>query len=450
MGHGKSKLFSLRHKMLQCNSSRALRHLLAHQIKDNDFNIDTLIRTEGEEEASLLWLATRYSDSEVLTHLIEMGADVNLACCPLQMTPLHVAAHNHNVKTAELLLAAGACPNVLDKWNYTPIMYAAIHHEPFLVEQFFQVFLRGGCDVNFGACLTSEGQLEQPNSNTELAELETGFSSTYITYVRQPAGPVSGTPLHLAIQNPYLPNEVIQLLVKAGADVNRQNLYGQTPLMGAVLDIYYDYHSNVQHHLQLLLSCGADVNVQDRRGWSAMHYAAQRGSVSCMEILMQAGCCCNVSGSLGERPLWLLLILGWQEAAKFLIRNGCDLDKPLRSIVILQVNQNADVCRYGPIYPLEFAVCNRYYSMAELIITAGAPVTSDMWLGQCITLPQPRHVQFEEFLAAYRASQMHVQPLRKHCRDAIRYALHQSIGIKIEQLCLPSVLKDYILLKDCC
>ncbi|ELU14969.1 hypothetical protein CAPTEDRAFT_78368, partial [Capitella teleta] len=80
-------------------------------------------------------------------------------------------------------------------------------------------------------------------------------------------------------------------------------------------------------HAQLLLSVGADPNARDRRGWSCFHYAAQRGSISGMELLLSANGDCNLSSHVGESPLWLLLVCGWREASEYLIRSGCDVDR---------------------------------------------------------------------------------------------------------------------------
>ena len=203
------------------------------------------------------------------------------------MTPLLIAAHNHDAEMVRLLLESGSCPDVMDKWNYTPLMYAAIHNEPDVVELLFRALIEGKCDVNFGATLTnaSENNIE----NTNILDINACSENSYITYVREPLGVVSGTALHLAVQNPYLPSDVIETLLRAGSDVNARNLYGQTPIIGAMLDIYYDYHSNIQSHTELLLKCGADANVPDIRGWTPFHYAAQRGSISCIELLLKAG-----------------------------------------------------------------------------------------------------------------------------------------------------------------
>jgi siroheme synthase (precorrin-2 oxidase/ferrochelatase) len=73
--------------------------------------------------------------------LIELGFDVNHAArqdAPIEQeweTALHVAAGNGDVATAQLLLAAGADPNVVDhRFDATPLGWAEHFEQPALVE----------------------------------------------------------------------------------------------------------------------------------------------------------------------------------------------------------------------------------------------------------------------------------------------------------------------------
>merc|ERR1712038_1915714 len=107
--------------------------------------------------------------------------------------------------------------------------------------------------------------------------------------MREPLGATSGTALHLATQNPHLSADTLQILLSAGASVNAQNIYGQTPLVGALVDVFYDYHSNIKTHTELLIDSGADLSLQDVRGWSPLHYSCQRGNMNSMRALLMAG-----------------------------------------------------------------------------------------------------------------------------------------------------------------
>ena len=380
--------------------------------------------------------------------MLRHGARPDLPCGTLQMTPLHMAVFNHNALIVHLLLEAGAPTNVLDNWNYTPLMYACVHHDPTIAGEIIKHLLEFGANPNFGATLCSETRLfELPSSevNSDLPMLRSSYNGDVFSYTRVPMGPTSGSALHIAVQNPHLGDDIIEMLLETRAEVDKLNLHGQTPLMGAILDVYYDYHRNVKSHAQLLLSRGASPDVCDVRGWSSFHYAVQRGSLSAMSLLMDWNCSCEIVNTNLESPLWLLLAHGWREAAKFLICSGCNLNRPIRSMILLSINQNIELCRYGPIYPLEFAVCNYFYDLAELMVDLGCEISNETWLGR------PKKEQYKVKHAALMRrierrfeQRQKVRSLQYICRGCIRRCLRNNVCSKVKHLSLPAILKDYL------
>lgn len=74
------------------------------------------------------------------------------------------------------------------------------------------------------------------------------------------------TPLHCAVWKGH--QQVVALLLEAGADVNAQNEndhWGTTPLHAAA-------HANQASIAQLLIDSGADVNATDREGRTPMFH----------------------------------------------------------------------------------------------------------------------------------------------------------------------------------
>ena len=363
------------------------------------------------------------------------------------MTPLLIAARNLDLETVKLLLKAGASPNVMDKWNYTPLMYTAVHNEPDVVEALFNTLIQAGCDVNFGATLNLGDENSANVRNTNLLDIYAFFEDIYITYVREPLGVVSGTALHMAVQNPHLPTDVLEILLQAGSEVNTRNLYGQTPLVGAMLDIYYDYHSNMKGHTELLLKHDADVNIADVRGWTPLHYAAQRGSVSRMELLLKAGANTNCCGQKGESPLWLLLVHGWREAARFLLQNGCNIDQAISGRSLVDFNDKINICRHGDILPLEFAICNKFYDVAQLLIKCGCELPDEIWVGDRQAPFDSQHANLLRILAETKAERSRIKSLSSCCKDALRSFLQQGIVVKLESVALPASLRNYVCLR---
>lgn len=394
-----------------------------------------------------LTLLCRNGDIHLANVCLHSGAKINMACGNLKRTPLLLAAYNRDVQMVKFLLQAGASPDVMDQWNYTPLMYAAIHNDPNEVEQMFVELVRADSDVNFGATLNNSSESEVDGRASDLPAIDHFSDGMYITYVREPLGAVSGTALHMAVQNPNLPSDVVEILLRAGADVNAKNLYGHTPLFGPLLDIYYDFHCNIQSHTELLLKHGADVNVGDCRGWTPCHYVAQRGSTACIELLLRAGADANATSVKGETVLWILLANGWRQPAKYLLQNGCNFDQPIHSEVIMELNQQISLCRHGYISPFEFAVCNKLYDVATLLLECGCEVSSSTCVGRTDRAFDSGHEKLLATIADKQLEQRCVKSLSACCRTTIRAFLQSAIVIKLENVCLPEPLANFLCLK---
>lgn len=59
---------------------------------------------------------------------------------------------------------------------------------------------------------------------------------------------------------------------------------GQTPL-------HYATKSHCQSTVEVLLDCGCDVGIKDHNGCTALHYSAQKNSVSIFGLLFRAMKC---------------------------------------------------------------------------------------------------------------------------------------------------------------
>ncbi len=75
-----------------------------------------------------------------------------------------------------------------------------------------------------------------------------------------------------------------QALIDAGADVNARS---SNPL--AVLPIHSAVSGGHDDVVAVLIDAGADVNATQRHGWTALHGAAQNGSLASVERLLAAG-----------------------------------------------------------------------------------------------------------------------------------------------------------------
>ena len=85
------------------------------------------------------------------------------------------------------------------------------------------------------------------------------------------------TALHLYEWNANL--EKMKLLIQAGADVNARDIYGRTPL----------YNTRIAEQIQLLIDSGADVNATDYEGYSALFRNYIIGNNTNIELLQKYG-----------------------------------------------------------------------------------------------------------------------------------------------------------------
>jgi cytohesin len=89
---------------------------------------------------------------------------------------------------------------------------------------------------------------------------------------------------------------VVQVLIEAGADVNKANDKGATPLFVAA-------HNGHVAEVRVLIVAGADVNKATDDGVMPLCMAAQFGHEVVVRALIKAGADVNAAGNNGATPL---------------------------------------------------------------------------------------------------------------------------------------------------
>ena len=264
-----------------------------------------------------LLYATRQGCLACVTHLVEAGADLNLAD-PKGVTPLIMAITNLNFDIAAYLLRKGANPNKWDYWGRTAL-YAAVDlntlphggwpDRPSADEttplQLAQLLLAAGANPNLQLKLTPPYRLVKDDRLLDTV-LSTG-----------------ATPLTRAAKAMDMP--MMQLLLENGALADLPSLRGITPLMAAAglgstpIDTrgYYDTDDVQQRSIEavrLLLAAGADVNHKDADGQTAMHGAARFGWTQVVPFLAANKADVQARDVRGLTPLDMALGKGPQSA----------------------------------------------------------------------------------------------------------------------------------------
>ena len=76
--------------------------------------------------------------------------------------------------------------------------------------------------------------------------------------------------------------------------------------------------------VEKLLARGADVNAEDLDGDTALHGAAQTGNVEIMQVLLDKGANVNAQNNSGGTPLMWSAVYGHDDAARLLLSRGAD------------------------------------------------------------------------------------------------------------------------------
>ena len=102
-------------------------------------------------------------------------------------------------------------------------------------------------------------------------------------------------PLELAVY--YGNNEMVDLLLKNGADVQKRNSYGGTPLHVSLFRVQRDITG-------MLLDYGADIEAKDKRGKTVLYTAAQTYSANKLQYIIAKGADVNtICTRDGSTPL---------------------------------------------------------------------------------------------------------------------------------------------------
>ncbi|MBS0535412.1 MAG: ankyrin repeat domain-containing protein [Proteobacteria bacterium] len=191
-----------------------------------------------------LHAAAARDDAAAIDRLVKDGAALE-ARDGGGRTPLHVAVHLRQADAARALIRLGADANALDAQAYDIVTIAAVADDVAMLK----LSLDGGC------------------------------KATNIT------SPYHGTALIAAAHLGH--DEVVRMLIAAGAPLDHVNNLGWTALIESiVLGNGGERHTAT---LKALVEAGANVNLADRSGATPLTLAKGRGYAGMVAILEKAG-----------------------------------------------------------------------------------------------------------------------------------------------------------------
>lgn len=287
------------------------------------------INPQNNAGDSAVHLATTGGHTAFVQHLIANHADLNTAN-NAGATPLLIAAQLAHGDIAKQLLDAGA---------QIDLVLAA--------GRGFDVVLQ---------LLLSNGDVRPEDINAGLlAAASTGYVHVVRVLVQHAAAVDTrdsdgNTALILAAAGGHA--EVVQVLLEYGADVHAVGEQRVTALLAVSPE------NTVV--LEMLLRAGADVDAQDRYGSSALHQAALGGYQRAVEVLVGHGADVGAVTDDGSTPLHCAASSGCAGVMRGLLGRRPDVDA---------IDENGDT-------PLLVAVQGRHLEVVELLVDGGADVAA--------------------------------------------------------------------------
>ena len=281
-----------------------------------------------EQEETPLHIAARIDEArgdKCSKILLKSGGDPNL---PMGngCTPVHIAAESGNLLVLRSLLQHGGDAQKEDKEGETALHKACKCCHFAIVKELIQ-FIHGfigntrhfvnkinkkGETALHYSTLVSRNALHFPDEDKMIVNLlmEQGADISLITETTHESA------IHYVAQsgNQNLLKEIIDQTEKGmmQLSVNKQNNMGWSPLLNSS-------SRGHQECVELLLHCNARVDVFDHEGRSALHLAADCGSLEVCKSLLEKNAFVNSKNKLGLTALHFAAAKGFTNLVDFLI-----------------------------------------------------------------------------------------------------------------------------------
>ena len=205
-----------------------------------------------------LHTAAKTGDLERVKLLVEQGADIEKKGY-FYRTPLFIASWNGHLPVVRYLVEQGAEKEVVDMNGFTPLITASYHGHVAVVS----FLLEQGVDK----------------------DKADRYDRTTLFW----------TVVHKGNANVQL--EVAMLLVAYGADMDKANEWGQSPLLYATMNGHFEL-------ARYLLEQGANRNIaNNNNGSTPLHYAALYSNLEIVTLLMLYGADLNARLQDGRLPI---------------------------------------------------------------------------------------------------------------------------------------------------
>ncbi|KAJ6650079.1 putative ankyrin repeat protein [Pseudolycoriella hygida] len=244
-------------------------------------------------------------DAEV-NALINSGVNTNITD-KYGKNALHRAAEHGCLKVVDILIKNGANVNAVGGDDSTALAFVASNGT-----EIVDLLVKNGADVNLNAPIIN---LIQTHKDDIAIQLIKNGADVNIQY----GGEAPMYPLNTAALFAQCPENIVEQLVNAGANLSITNEMGRSPLSEAINDGY-------DRIAELYIKNGADVNQTDDYGYTPLFLAAQKRLDNVVEMLIKKGANVNARTEDASTPLHWAAQSGSATTVNLLLKNGADKD----------------------------------------------------------------------------------------------------------------------------
>lgn len=254
---------------------------------------------------------------EIVEILIQAKSNIN-SQNPAGFTPLYAAAQGNHLQVVEVLLKNNADPNLPESNNATPLMFAA--EKGYL--EVVKLLIAHKADLN---------AISQRTGGTALINACSSGRSEVVEFLLKQEGlkqiyPLGKTPLWCAAAYSKDVKTVETLLAFDKSIIDQTDDNGHSPINVAAMYGQVDI-------VQLLIKEGANFNEPNERGFTTLYYACCDNQIEIVKVLLQQD---NIIinwpiKDYGANPINVAASLGFSEIVELLIEKIKVTKEPLLS-----------------------------------------------------------------------------------------------------------------------
>jgi ankyrin repeat protein len=277
-------------------------------------------RVCGPDTYSPLMVAIQFHQPEAAAMLIENGADPSYRS-KLGYQPIHLAVRHEQTDILQKLLNKGVDVNQKDIWGYAPLHYSAFLPDSPKVVKLGKLLIDHNADIEqkteASGYQLAPLHLAAINGHGDLVQLLLSRGANVDREDGQGA-----TPLWRAAGSTVENRDAIRGLLRAGAQVNKLNANIAAKDPSSNLGTSILAAAVISHNIdtaELLLQNGADPNIVDIQGKTPLMYAVANDNLDGVLLLLQYKADPNMQGNIGRSPIEMAHVFQQEEIFEHLI-----------------------------------------------------------------------------------------------------------------------------------